>query len=193
MATAQEIVTRAYRRLQAIDLNEQPTEAEMTNGLAALSEMVNAWAVHGIQTETQTLAATVTDDSAILSNLDTTANISPGLNIAGTGIASGARIKRILSPTTLEMTADATADGTAVSCSFSLMPIDDRHQRAVVAMLAVYMAGDSGLLDAPPRVVQDAIEGEQAILAHYIQTPIAEYDRALAPLRSNSADELFSS
>lgn len=178
MATAQEIVTRAYRRLQAIDLNEQPTEAEMTNGLAALSEMVNSWASNGIPTETQTLTGTFTSGQAKVTDLATTANLAPGFNISGVGIASGARIKSICSATSIEMTENATADGAAVSLTFSLTPIDDRLQKAVVAMLAVYMAGDSGMPDAPPRVVMDAEDGWYAVLAYYLQTGKPEYDRA---------------
>ena len=190
MATAQDIVTRAFRRLQAIDLNEQPSAAEMTNGLAALSEMVNGWAADGIPTTTQTLTGTTTDDSDIVTNLDTTKNLARGFNISGTGIASGARIEEIPSLTSIRMTEDATASG-SVSLTFSITPIDDRHQRAVVAMLAVYMAGDSGYPDAPPRVVRDAEDGWSAILAHYLQTPQTVYDAALAAPAGESIDSLF--
>lgn len=178
MATAQEIVTRAYRRLQAIDVNEQPTAAEMTNGLAALSELVNAWAADGIKTDSQTLTGTVVSGEPYITDLDTTANLGPGMNISGTGIASGARIKSVCGRSKVEMTADATISGTP-SLSFALMPIDDRLQRAVVAMLAMYMAGDMGLADASPRVVADAIEGKDALLAYYIQTPTVCHDAAL--------------
>lgn len=191
MATAQEIVTRAFRRLQAIDLNEQPSAPEMTNGLAALSEMVNAWAADGIPTETQSLTGTVTEDSPNITDLDTTVNLAPGHNISGTGIPSGARIKSILSATSVEMTVDATASGSAVALTFALMPIDDRHQKAVVALLAVYMAGDSGYPDAPPRVVEDARDGWNAILAHYIPTPSATYDAALVQRSTETVLSLF--
>lgn len=178
MATAQEIVTRAYRRLQAIDLNEQPTAAEMTNGLAALSEMVNSWAADGIKTDSQTLTGNITSGEPYISNLDTTANLGPGMNISGTGIAAGARIKSVCSSSKVEMTLDATASGSP-SLTFALMPIDDRLQKAVVAMLAVYIAGDLGLPDASPRVVSDAIEGKDALLAYYLQTPKVTHDAAL--------------
>lgn len=178
MATAQEIVTRAFRRLQAIDLNEQPTAAEMTNGLAALSEMVNAWAADGIPTETQTLTGTTTDESDVISGLDTTKNLARGFNVSGTGIPATTRIEEILSDTCIRLTQDATASG-SVSLTFALMPIDDRHQKAVVALLAEYMAGDSGLPDAPPKVIRDAQDGWAAILAHYIQTPKVTHDNAL--------------
>lgn len=191
MATAQDIVTRAFRRLQAIDLNEQPSAAEMTNGLAALSEMVNAWAADGIPTETQALTGTLVDDSPNITDLDTTVNLAPGHNISGTGVPSGARIKSILSATSVAMTVDATASGSAVALTFALMPIDDRHQKAVVALLAVYMAGDSGYPDAPPRVVRDAEDGWNAILAHYIQTPTATYDAALVQTSSETVLSLF--
>lgn len=178
MATAQQTVTRALRRLQAIDINEQPSASEMENGLAALAEMVNSWAADSIPTASQTLTGTTVDDSDVISDLASTVGLTRGFNVSGTGIPSGARIESVLSATSIQLDADATASG-SVSLTFALTPIDDRFQRALVAMLAVYMAGDSGLPDAPPRVVRDAEDGWSAILAHYLETPNTTYDEAL--------------
>lgn len=183
MATAQEIVTRAYRRLGAIDLHEQPSDAEMSNGLSALSEMINGWEADGIPTATQTLTGTTTVDSPTIADLDATNLLAPGHNVSGAGIPSGARVRRIVSPTSVEMTMDATASA-SVSITFTLAPLDDRFQRAVVAMLAVYMASDAGLPEAPSRVQRDAEEGWSAILAHYLQTPITTYDEGLRTSQS---------
>ena len=178
MSTAQTIVTRAYRRLQAIDINGQPSDAEMTNGLLALVEMLNSWQQNCILAETLILTGTTVSGDATITALATTENLSLALKVTGTGIPSGTTVKEILSDTTLELTAEATASGT-VSLTFALMPIHEMHDKAVIALLAVYMAGDAGMPDAPPRVVTDAEDGWAGILAKYLQTPTPEYDAGL--------------
>lgn len=56
MATASEIVKRAYRRLNVIRPNADPTAAQADYGLNAFNEMLDSWAGEGVD---------VTDDLPI--------------------------------------------------------------------------------------------------------------------------------
>src|SRR5262245_60559260 len=103
MSTARQIVTRAYRRLTAIDMNEQPSDSEMTNGLDALAEMLNSWQQNGILAETLTLTGTTTEDGDTITGLSTTRDLSKAVNVSGTGIPSGTRVLEILSDTSIRM------------------------------------------------------------------------------------------
>lgn len=179
MAESREIVTRAFRRLQAIDINEQPSESEMTHGLAVLSEMVNGWASGGIVTETQTLECDVTSGSKIVKGLDSTANLLVGHRISGTGIPANATIAAVLTATAFEMNVEATADGADVSLTFEFLPMPVKYEGACIALLAVRMSEDVGL-PVSAKLAADADAGWHAILSGYIPDRKTTFDRALA-------------
>lgn len=199
MATAQDLVTRAMRRLQAIDINEQPSAAEMSHGLDVLSELINAWSMDIPAIAVRTISADLTINDATVTLVDDTTTgliedaklLADGLNLSGTGVPVGAYIKEITNRTQFEMSAVASATGSSVAVTFTPIPFPVRHERGVVALLAVRLAGDLGYPDAPPRVVADADDGWYALLADYITTPNAVYDAALAAPAGESIDELF--
>lgn len=61
MATAQEIITRAYRHLGAIQRGEDPSTDELNDGLDALNDMLNNWSTQHIaipyrEEDTETLS-----------------------------------------------------------------------------------------------------------------------------------------
>jgi uncharacterized protein (TIGR03437 family) len=60
----------------------------------------------------------VTQGSAIVGSIPSTAQLQTGWTVAGSGIPSGATIKSIDSPSQVTMTANATATATAVSIQF---------------------------------------------------------------------------
>lgn len=183
MATSADIVTRALRRLQAIDINEQPSSAEMTHGLACLSELINQWSFPMESLALQTMdATTVSGDQTIV--VEDTSSLAVGLNVSGTGITTGAYITEITNETDFEISAAATASGEDVELSFTPVPFPVKHEGAIVALLAVRVAGDEGLPDAPPRVVQDAVAAEYQLLAAYTPDPLASFDGALTDMPS---------
>lgn len=61
MATAQDIIKGAMRKLGVLASNEEPSAEDATDGLEALNDMCNAWDGQDIYTGFSTLAA-VTDD-----------------------------------------------------------------------------------------------------------------------------------
>ncbi len=180
MAEASEIVTRAFRRLQAIDINEQPSAAEMTHGLAVMSEMVNGWGRQGIVTATQTITGNVTDDNDVVSGiLPDTGNLLRGHNISGTGIAANTTIKDVLSDKSIRLSTDGTISGSAVSLTIAFLPVPASHEGAMVALLAVRLSEDLGL-PVSARLDSDAREGWSDLLAAYMPDRKAKFDRALA-------------
>ncbi len=118
MATAQEIVTRAFKRLNIIRPNANPSATQAQYGLDALNEMIDSWAAFGV---------------------------------------------------------DVTLD----------IPLAVRHERGIVALLAVRLSGDYGI-DPKPSIVIDAKNGWTGIQAAYIVAPVADFDAALKVLPSNS-------
>lgn len=199
MATAQDLVTRAIRRLQAIDMNEQPSAAEMSHGLDVLSELINAWSMDIPAIAVRTMSADLTISDATVTLVDDTTTglvedaqlLADGLNVSGTGVPTGAYIKEITNKTQFELSAVATATGSSVVLTFSPIPFPVRHESGVVALLAVRLAGDFGLPDAPARVVEDAKNGWNALLADYITIPDAVYDAAVVQRPTETVLSLF--
>lgn len=80
-----------------------------------------------------TLAGNTTTGSsaATITGLSSTTGLAAGMTITGTGIPAGAKIASITNSTSLVMTANATATGTAVSLDFAWP----------AAVVKVYVAG----------------------------------------------------
>ncbi len=195
MATAQQIVTRALRRLQAIDINEQPKASEMSHGLDLLTELINAWSMDMPALAVQSMSATLVDGDATVT-VEDTSSLEEGINLSGTGIVDGAYVLSITNATTFEMSEDATASGEGVTISTTPIPFPVKHEKGVIALLAVRFAEDLGM-PVLPMVMADSIEGMNALLADYITTPKPTYDAALVNTSSRSVQgdisELFDS
>lgn len=51
MATVRDIVTRAYRKIGTVGINETTPAAEMAQGVTALNSMIHAWKLIGVDLE----------------------------------------------------------------------------------------------------------------------------------------------
>jgi hypothetical protein len=189
MATAQEIVTRAFRALQAIDINEQPTPNEAQVGLDTLEAMIADWATHNLNTVDQTLGGTTAAGSPEVTQVETEA-LARGMNVFGTGIPDAARIKSIdHRRKTVTLTINATASGT-VSLIFTLLPFEARYEQGVTALLALQLAPLLGIDNIPGMVTRNAVKGWQAIFANFYRIPLSgsdlprQEDRLSGPARN---------
>lgn len=184
MSDANVLVTRAYRRLQAIDINEQPSEAEMSHGLAVMSEMVNGWQSKGLTTQTFTLVGDLVEDSPRVRSLTTdAAKVMVNLNVSGTGVPDGARVKQVLTDRSLELDQDADSSQGAVTLTFAFLPMPVEHEQGLVAMLALRLKGDMGIslpADQYADLKDDAAEGWAGILASYTPDRKSRFDRNIA-------------
>ncbi len=176
-ATVADVVTRAYRRMEAIDMAEAPSDTEMSNGVTALQEMFDSWG-HELPelTEQVFLGSTTSGDPTV--TFTDAVMLADDLNVSGTGIAASTTIASVTNTKEIELSANATASGT-VDLTFSPVPFPVRHRAGITALLAVYMAGDTGLPDAPARVADDADKGWTRLLADYMPDNKTVFDRVL--------------
>ncbi len=186
MTAATELVRRSFLRLQAIDINEQPSAAEAAHGLALLNEVIEGFGANGIEAGTQTLVCSFTNDNDIVTVDLGTAGVSPstaglmiGLNVTGDGMATGARVKDVRSSRAFQVNLPPTADGGAVSLVFGLLPVPTKYEGAIVALLAVRLSEDMGL-PVSPKLQMDAAAGWASMLAGYLPDRKASFDRAMA-------------
>lgn len=184
MSSSAEIVTRACRRLQSIDINEQPSPTLMSHGLAVMSEMVNGWTAKGVNTSTHTITADVVDDSDRVRNvLPDVGEVFIGLNVSGTGIPANATVKEVLTDRSFRLDLDATASAGATTLTFAFLPVPAKYEGAMVALLAMRLKGDLGISlsgDVYADLKQDALDGWADILAGYLPDRKAKFDREIA-------------
>lgn len=187
MSSAQALVTRAYRRLGAIDINEQPSAAEMTHGLDVMSEMVNGWQSEGISTQTFTRAGDLVDGEKTVKGLDTTEDSDPsfpiqrGLNVSGTGVSANTVVADVLNATSFVMDSEAIADGADTELTFAFLPMPAALEGALVALLAVRLSEDTGK-PVTAKLQMDADRGWNNILASYLPDRRPAMDPALGPM-----------
>jgi len=177
MASAQQIVERALKRINVHDANASASPADLADGLVALNEMISSWKADGLATADQALEASVVSGDAELRELESTSQLALGMVVTGTGIAAGAAIKSIDSPTQVTMTATATATG-KFTINFTALPFDASLEAGVIAMLAVRLAEDYGKTPGPV-LLRDAERGERQLEAAFLHVPKAVFDPAL--------------
>ena len=177
MASTEEIVTRALKRLSLVSAGESPSAVDLQDGLAALNEMISSWAADGLATADQALEASIVSGTPELKEIESTADLAVGMFITGTGIPSGAAIKSIDSATQVTMTEDATSTG-AYTLNFTALPFDASLEAGVIAMLAVRLAEDYGITPGPV-LLRDADRGEARLAAAFLHVPKASFDAAL--------------
>jgi hypothetical protein len=184
MATAQEIVTRAFKRLSLIEANESVSGADLADGLAALNEMISSWAADGLATGDQALTGAIVSGDATVSELETTADLAIGMFVSGTGIPASTLIKSIDGPTKVTLNQNATSTG-SFSLTFTALPFDASLEAGVVALLAVRLAEDYGKTPGPI-LMRDADRGEKQLQAAFLHVPKARFDTALTRTPSQS-------
>jgi hypothetical protein len=184
MTDSADIVTRAFRRLQAIDIMEQPSAAEMSHGLNLMGEMVNGWTARGVNTTTHTVTGTVVDASARIREVQPdTGEILIGLNVSGTGIPANTTVKEVVTDHSFQLSADATANGSDITLTFAFLPVPAKYEGAMVALLAMRLKGDMGIslpADVYMDLKQDAVDGWADILCGYFPDRKVKFDRNIA-------------
>ena len=185
MSTSQDIVTRAYRRLGALDINSTPSAAMTSHGLAALNAMIDSWRSQGLAINV-TRTGSTTSGGAIITTITspaTTVGLYVGMAVSGTGIASGIEILTVDTTTQITLTLAATATGT-VALTFNALPLPSEFEDAITALLAVRLSPDVGV-EPSAILMRDANSGWEALSAAYVNVPEASFDDMLASLSSN--------
>lgn len=177
MASAEQIVGRAFKRLGLIEANESVSGADLADGLAALNEMISSWAADGLATADQTETGRVTDGDTVVREIDVS-KLAIGMFVSGTGIPAGTVIDQIGTPNSIILSQAATASGAEVSLTFTALPFDASLERATVALLAVRVAEDYGKTPGPV-LLADADRGEKQLQAAFLNVPRAQFDIAL--------------
>lgn len=179
MSDASVLVTRAFRRLQAIDINEQPSATEMAHALDVMGEVMNGWDAQGISTGTFSVTGDTVSGSDTIKGVSDVSKVMIGLNVSGTGIPADTRVKAVLSNTRFQLDDDATVGGGGVALTFDFLPMPEKYEGALVALLAVRLSEDLGL-PVSAKLATDAADGWTTMLAGYIPDRKIRYDRALA-------------
>ena len=175
MATAQVIVTFAYRALQAIDINEQPSPNEMQVSLDTLNTMIAAWAAKNLSVTDQTLDGTTGLDSPDVTSIETDL-LAKGMNVSGSGIPASTRIKAIdHRSSSITLTANATASAT-VSLFFTVLPFEAKFEQGVIALLALQLAPQIGIDNIPAMVGRNADQGWSALKGNFFHIPVSRSD-----------------
>jgi hypothetical protein len=175
VTTDTEIVTAAYRALQAIDINELPSPNETKIGLDTLPRMIAEWATRNLNVVDQALSGTTTLDSPVVTGIETEA-LAKGFNVSGGGIPAATRIASLDHRNrTITLTANATASAT-VTLTFTLLPLETRYEQGLIAMLAMQLAPQLGMDNIPAVVTRNAYWGWKAILGNFFRVPVAKSD-----------------
>lgn len=181
MATAQELVTYAYRLIGALDISETAPDPSMAAvGITALQNMIEGWAASSsLNVLDQTITGTTTDDDPTITDLASTAKLAVGMNVSGTGVPnSGARILTIDSLTKVTLDVDCTASG-SVSLTFVTLPFEAKYERGIEALLALELAPLIGEDNIPPIVQKMAADGWAALMANFAPVPDAVFDEGI--------------
>lgn len=190
MATTREIVTRALRRIRMVSIVESPPSELMDHAIDCLNDMITGWE-RGLQTETVTLIGNLSNGSRTVTDLDNATSlynareVVAGMNVSGTGIASGTTVFSVDNKDEITLDTAATASGSGVSLSFTPIPFDDSLTEALVSVLAVRLAEDFGQT-VGPILARDARRGQAEIDGAFLYIPTTDQvDRALVEVPSS--------
>lgn len=184
MATTQEIITKALRRVRVIGMLDNPPAEYSTHVLSALNGLLASWSAQGWATDNQSLSANYTNGSKVVTGLSATANrtdtskLVVNMYVSGTGITSGTRIQSIDSSDQITLDTAATANGTAATLNFTILPLDDSLEQALVAVLAVRISEDFGAAVGPV-LARDAKHGEDMLAGALMRVPYTSFDDTL--------------
>lgn len=190
MATTQDVITRAYRRLRMIGIADDTPPAELSkHALATLNAMMAAWAGSGMSTDDQVLTGDTALDSKVVTGLNDTDNpvntnaLVVGMSVSGTGIAASTRIQSIDTWDQITLDTAATANGSDVSLTFTIFPLDDSLEAALVAVLAVRLSEDFGRTVGPV-LARDAAHGEAQLAGAFFRIPATTFDDTIIRIPS---------
>ena len=198
MATARDIVTRALKRASIIASDEAGGASDADDALAALNDMMFAWAAHGIDClhSTMTLGSTFVFfvppaalEPATIEVLsyqgtwDASAN-SPTLASA-TGTEGYVYKVTVAGSTALDDVTSWSVDDYAVYDGTEWLKgkSSARHQQAVVALLTKRLCNDYGKA-VPAQVEEDARSGWYTLQGDFVRPPVARVDNGLRNMPS---------
>ncbi len=184
MASAEQIVGRAFKRLSLIEANDNVSGADLQDGLAALNGMISSWAADGLATADQTLTGRVTAGDARISEIDTS-KLAVGMFVSGDGIPAATLLESIDDRDKITLSQQATVSGAETSLTFTALPFDAKLEGGVVALLAVRIAEDYGKTPGPI-LLRDADRGEKQLQAAFLTVPRAQFDIALTRTTSQA-------
>lgn len=205
MTTARTICTRALRRLGAIDVLATPAAEDMASANDALGEMLSLWRTHGVDVLVYSfalddqlaffvppsgMAASVIDIAELAGSWNASTN-SPAL-VSSTGTTGQVYRVTTAGSTVLDDVATwavgefAVYDGTEWLKGKSA----DRHDAAVIALLAVRIASEFGI-EPPEQVQRDAMHGWSSIQADYVKPALAGFDSGLLVTQSRRIFEVL--
>jgi len=202
MSSAGDIVLYAYKELGYVDVETTTSTLRtslMSHGLDVLSRLVASWPASGMTAVNESLAFTGNIDGSTITGLATdpdiytTKNLNVGMAVTGTGIATGTRIARIDTVSSITLNQAADADGQGVALTFSDTPIDPMIEDAVIAMLAVRLA-PSCRISPSDELAQAAKRGKGQVYAYFMRAPVASFDPMLTSTsvrRIASADDVI--
>lgn len=184
MATTQGIITKALRRIRVVGILQDPPAEMSKHALDALNAQLSSWSAEGLSTDNQSMVGNYQTGSKTITGLSNSANqvgtamLSPRMHVSGTGIASGTRIFSVDSADQITLDTAATASGSLASLNFTILPLDDNLEAALVAVLAVRLAPDFGA-QVDPVLARDANRGEYQIQGAFFKLPRSSFDTAL--------------
>jgi len=179
MSTAQEIVVDAFGLLTIIDINETgPSPVEMTKGLRALTQMIDAWGSQGLNVADQTVTGTVDGSTAVITGVSDTSKLAVGMNVTGTGVTG--RIKSIDDlKKQITMEANTTIAGSSVSLLCAALPFQSKFEQGVAALLALRIALLVGEDKIPAYAAKMAQDGWHALCGNFMRAAPVTFDPAL--------------
>lgn len=184
MATTQDVITAALRRIRVVDMLDDPPAEYSAHALKVLNALIAAWAGAGMATDDQLLAANYANGSKVVTGLGRTSNVNNtdalvvGMYVTGTGIPTNTRIESIDDDDQVTLTEAATANGAGETLTFTILPLDDSLEQAIVAVLAVRLAEEYGMAIGPI-LTRDARFGEDVIAGQYFRIKPTQFDQAI--------------
>lgn len=193
MTTANDIITRALRRIRVVDASEALPAEDAALALDMLNSMILNWPSQGVQSYYTALALSDTF-AFFVPPADATGEVIDLLNYRGVWnastnsptLADGTGTKGYFykvttagSTTLDDVTSWAVNDYAVFDGENWLQSINSsRFEQAVIDMLATQVAPDFGK-DPSPLVLRGAATGWAQIQAAYIKAPTATLDRAV--------------
>jgi hypothetical protein len=201
MSTAQEVCTRALRRMQAIDSLHSASAEEARDALAALNEMLYNWKALGVDLLLQaefaasdtfvfwvppvSLASDVIDGLSYRGVWNASTN-SPSL-ATGTGTEGYVYKVDVAGSTTLDDVSSWSVNDFAVFDGTDWLKGESSEilKAPVIAMLARRLCDDFSM-PVPAGVASDAVTGWHTVQSYYVKPPVASFEQGLRAVPSRT-------
>lgn len=201
MSTAQEICTRALRRIGVIDSLHSASAEDSRDALAALNEMLYGWKAQGVDLLLQAefassdtlvfwvppvaLKSSVIDVLAYQGTWNATTN-SPSL-ASGTGTAGYVYRVATAGSTALDDVSSWSVNDFAVFDGLDWLKGESSEilKASLIAVLARRLCDEYGMAVAPG-LAFDAGNGWSTIQSYYVKAPVASFEQGLRAVPSRT-------